>query len=166
MQVTLRDFSVADSNDLLVIFREAVSVTGLDAYPLQQVLAWLSTADDDEIFIRDLQMGICRVAIDLHERAVGFAQMYPLGHIRMLYVLPQVSRQGLGELLLADLLRRCRESGWHHLTTDASRISQPLFTRFGFNVVEVEQIERHGVWIERFRMEKYTDTFLHSDIVT
>lgn len=158
MQVILRDISVSDSNDLLTIFRDAVSVTGLDAYPLQQVMAWLSTADDDETFIKDIQLGISRIAVNRDGRAVGFAQMYPLGHIRMLYVLPQMSRRGVGSVLLADLLRKCRDSGWHHLTTDASRISQPLFTRFGFEIVEVEQVERHGVWIERFRMEKYIDT--------
>ena len=154
MQITLRDYTIADGDTLLSVFRDAVSVTGLDAYPLQHVLAWLASADDDNAFIRDLSLGITRVAVDEQGRSVGFAQMHPLGHIRMLYVLPQYSRQGVGGRLLADLLRICRESGWRHLTTDASRLSLRLFARFGFCVIEVQQVDRNGVWIERFRMDK------------
>ena len=154
MPIILRNYLESDGEALLSIFRDAVSVTGLDAYPLQHVLAWLASADDDSTFIRDLSLGITRIAVDDQGRSVGFAQMYPLGHVRMLYVLPQNSRQGIGSMLLTDLLRTCNENGWRHLTTDASRLSLRLFARFGFQVIEVEQVDRNGVWIERFRMDK------------
>lgn len=154
MPVTLRNYLPADGEDLLSVFRDAVSVTGLDAYPLQHVLAWLASADDDDVFIKALAQGITRIAVNEQGRSIGFAQLHPQGHVRMLYVLPQYSRQGVGGMLLADLLRICAEQRWQHLTTDASRLSLRLFTRFGFRVIEVQQVDRNGVWIERFRMDK------------
>ncbi len=75
----------------------------------------------------------------------------------MLYVHKDHQGRGVATALLAALEARAREAGLTRLTTNASRIAKPFFLRRGFTLLASQRVERRGVEIENFRMEKALD---------
>jgi putative acetyltransferase len=85
---------------------------------------------------------------------VGFAELSPEGTIDMVYVHKDHQGRGIATALLAELESSARKTGVSRLTTTASRVAKPFFLRRGFNQLAAQTVERRGMRIENFRMEK------------
>jgi putative acetyltransferase len=60
-------------------------------------------------------------------------------------------------LVAEELEARARDAGIARLTTNASRVAKPFFLRRGFALLAAQTVERRGVAIENFAMEKILD---------
>jgi pimeloyl-ACP methyl ester carboxylesterase len=68
---------------------------------------------------------------------------------------PRLPAHGGGHCAARAVGRRCRHArGITTLRTEASRSARPFFEQSGFSVLGAERIERHGVLLERFVMER------------
>jgi putative acetyltransferase len=63
-------------------------------------------------------------------------------------------RKGVGRALLNAAERWARDIGAARLTTEASLIAHPFFMKSGWLVVEEEHVERKGVILTRYKMQK------------
>ncbi|WJF91244.1 GNAT family N-acetyltransferase [Paraburkholderia bonniea] len=72
----------------------------------------------------------------------------------MLYVVPFAARQGLGQALLEWLEAAARQAGSMWLTAKVSLSARKCFATAGFQVLAEEDVQRNGVSLRRFRMEK------------
>lgn len=151
--LTLRDAREADLADLARIYADAVSRLGPEHYAPDAVAAWSAFARDARF--RDFILGPRTVVAEDDSGIVGFGGLGEDGHIASLYIRPDRARQGIGARILDELLRTGEALGIRRFHTEASEHSRPLFQRFGFEVVEVEVVERQGVQIERYRMERH-----------
>jgi putative acetyltransferase len=149
----LRTYQEADAPVLAGLFRDAVLITGRNAYTREQVEAWASFADDLEAFRRRLGRGITLVALEGDE-TIGFGQLDPTGHIALLATAPRHGRKGVATTVCRELESLAVKAGQSRLRTEASLIALPLFTRLGFVVEAKELAELKGVVFERFRMSK------------
>ena len=52
---------------------------------------------------------------------------------------------------------RARGSGLNRLTTDASELARSFFMRNGWQLVARQEIERAGISLHNYRMEKLLD---------
>jgi N-acetylglutamate synthase-like GNAT family acetyltransferase len=93
------------------------------------------------------------VAEDVGE-VLGFAELEPAGHIDMLYCRADAVRRGVGSALLKTLEDRARSLELTRLFTKASITARPFFARHGFQVMREVTVERGGVTLMRFAMEK------------
>src|SRR3569623_1508779 len=94
----LRPFLPADVPMLAAIFVASIEeLTGED-YSEQQQQAWMETAESEE-FGRQLASDLALIAT-LEGSPVGFASLRGADHIRMLYVHPDVCRQGVATMLV------------------------------------------------------------------
>ncbi|WP_281017248.1 MULTISPECIES: GNAT family N-acetyltransferase [unclassified Minwuia] len=66
------------------------------------------------------------------EVVLGFAEIMQDGHVRMLFTDPAATRSGIASRLLVHALDHARSHGITSFTTDASRLSRPVFARAGF----------------------------------
>ncbi|MBV1704661.1 MAG: GNAT family N-acetyltransferase, partial [Hyphomicrobiales bacterium] len=98
----LRPYLPDDSAELARLFRDAVEILAAEDYDDDQRLAWASTADDEEIFAERLARALTIVAVEEGE-AVGFASLKDGRVIEMLYVRPDVAREGVGTALVDAL---------------------------------------------------------------
>jgi putative acetyltransferase len=149
----LRPYETADLAAIVEIYRDAVRSIGPQAYDTRQIAVWSRFPEDPAGFGAGLSEGVTLVA-EVDGVPAAFGQLRPADHIQFLYCRGRYARRGLATALLRALQWEADASGARHLTTDASRLSQPLFAREGFVVESAEVVERLGVSFERFRMIK------------
>ena len=139
---------------LAEIYVDAVQSLGGHAYSPRQIAAWASWPglEPDE-FRRRTTAGHTWVAI-YDDQVAAFAEFTPPDHLDFLYTRGTYARRGFATQLHARLEKIARDSGANVLRTEASYLSRPAFTKFGYHVTEVEQVERGGETFTRFKMLK------------
>ena len=85
---------------------------------------------------------------------VGFAELEEDGHLDMLYLRRDAVGRGVGSLLYRAIEREAREQGIGLIFAEASVTARPFFERWGFRVVREQTVERRGVDLTNFAMEK------------
>ncbi|GAB5559084.1 MAG: hypothetical protein SynsKO_07310 [Synoicihabitans sp.] len=150
-------FRSATDDDLPVlaeIYIDAVDTLGPRAYSAGQVAAWRRWPNDNpEEFRRRLTAGFCRVA-ETAGRVVAFAEFTPPDHLDFLYTRGEFAGRGLASQLHHQLEEIARHRGAALLRTEASYLSRPVFKRLGYEVIEIEVVERFGETFRRFIMRK------------
>ncbi len=72
----------------------------------------------------------------------------------MLYVHPDHQRCGVASALLRATEALARPRGLTELTVEASLTARPFFERAGFRQVMPQRVERNGLLLLNYRMEK------------
>ena len=152
MPFEIRPIEPADGDALRQLFRQSVEQIGSKYYDAAATAAWARSADDVE-FVSRLQRGLTLVAM-LHGEHVGFAQLHPFDHVEMLYLSPAGTGLGIAALLCQHLEDEARMAGSRKLTTASSLAARRFFESMGFRLSGEETVQRHGVAIDRLRMEK------------
>lgn len=151
--MTIRPFQPTDTDALADVYRDAVHGIGPRAYAPEQVAMWSAWPDNREEFAACLALGLTLVA-EVDGRVVALGQLHPVDHVVLLYCSTAYARQGIATALYARLEEHALAAGVTEITTNASRISRPLFEKQGFTVMKVETAHRSGVDFERFKMIK------------
>ena len=84
----------------------------------------------------------------------GFVSIERNGHVDLLYVHKDRQRQGVGSALLGRAIELAVQWKLDSVYTEASITARGLFERHGFEVVEAEDVVRHGVTLRRYRMQR------------
>ena len=148
----LRPFLPADVPMLAAIFVASIEeLTGED-YSEQQQQAWMETAESEE-FGRQLASDLALIAT-LEGSPVGFASLRGADHIRMLYVHPAVSRQGVATMLVDALEKLAGGRGAKSLTVDASDTAQSFFAKRGYTAMQRNSITLNDEWLANTTMKK------------
>lgn len=149
---SIRTAEAADLRSLAKIYRDAVDHLGSEHYSPEQVAAWSSFADSTEEF-RDWILGATTFIVENPDGdRLGFGGLQSRGRIASLYVAPEAMRSGVGSQLLERLLEEARSKEMRSVTTEASAFSRPLFQKYGFRMVRVEQTLFKGVEFTRYLM--------------
>lgn len=149
----IRPYQSSDAPALADLYQDAVWEIGAQVYDAAQVEVWAAAVQDLAWFQRSLEQGLTLVAI-AEAQIAAFGQLHPLDHVAFLYTASRFARQGYA----TEICRRLEIHAQHHnvekIRTEASRISKFFFLKKGYEVVETEWVERQGVLLERFKMEK------------
>ncbi len=95
----------------------------------------------------------CFVAV-VAASIVGFVAASPAGHVDLAYVLPEYHGTGVASRLLSRIEAEMRLTDVDRLTTEASLVAEPFFTRQGWHCDGEETVERNGQKLRRIRMHK------------
>ena len=148
----LRPFLPADVPVLAAIFASAIEELTGDDYSEAQQEAWMAAAEEDE-FGRRLASDLTLVAT-LDGSPVGFASLRGNDHIRMLYVHPAVSGQGIATLLVDALEKLSGGRGATSLTVDASGTAQGFFAKRGYTAQQRNSVTINDEWLANTTMKK------------
>jgi putative acetyltransferase len=151
--VTIRPFVPRDAAELADVLRDSIRGLGAVAYTPGQIEAWARYPEDLEEFRVKLSGGITVVA-EQDGCVVAFGQLNPADHVEFLYCRTSHARRGIASRIHHDLEAVARATGAVFLRTEASRVSRPFFEALGYRLEQVEQVERCGEILERFRMSK------------
>ncbi|MBW4465783.1 MAG: GNAT family N-acetyltransferase [Pegethrix bostrychoides GSE-TBD4-15B] len=149
----IRDYHPADTAALVTLFRSAVLQTAASHYSPEQVVVWSSLVENLAQFQYRLSLGVTRVAV-VQQQLAAFGQLYPNDHIEFLYTDSRFARQGYATLIYQQLEAEAIAQGASKLRTEASHIAQHFFLKMGFELLELEIVERAGLSFERFKMQK------------
>ncbi|MEM8836690.1 MAG: GNAT family N-acetyltransferase [Pseudomonadota bacterium] len=152
----IRPFKTSDAAALSEIFHASVHIIGSRYYNAQQVNAWSPHRVSEEAFIARVSDGrSVYVAVNENDKLVGFIELEKDGHIDCFYCDPSVVGTGVGSALYDHLEKAARAQGLDRLDVAASEAAKPFFLGKGFHLVRRQTVERNGVPLHNYLMEKH-----------
>jgi putative acetyltransferase len=148
----LRPFLPADVPVLAAIFAAAIKDLTGDDYSEEQQEAWAALGEDEE-FGKRLAADLALIAT-MQNSPVGFASLRGKDHIRMLYVHPNVARQGVASMLVDALEKLAGGRGAEKLTVDASDTAAEFFRKRGYVAMQRNSVTVNGEWLANTTMQK------------
>lgn len=151
--MTLRDYRSEDCPVLAQLFYQTIHTVNLGDYTQEQVDAWATGQVDLERWDRTL--GERRAVVAQEDGIiVGFGDMDESGYLDRLFVHKDYQGRGIATAI-CDVLEGRSRAG--RLWVQASITARPFFEGRGYRVVKKQQVERRGVLLTNFVMEKSRD---------
>ncbi len=135
---------------------EAVHESCAGDYTPAQLDAWAPAARDLVAWSAQLAASHA-LAAECDGALAGFATRRPADVLDLLYVSPHFQRRGVASALCDRLEAACAADSFRTMTVHASRTARPFFEQRGYRVLAEQQVERRGVTLTNFRMEKLLD---------
>lgn len=147
----IRRYEPEDLGQITALFYDTVHAVNAADYAPEQLDAWADGAPDLDRWNGSLLAHHSLVAVEGRDLIVGFGDIDGTGYLDRLYV--HKDRQGLGiATALCDRLERAVDAPV--LTTHASITARPFFEGRGYRVLREQRVERHGVRMTNYVMEK------------
>ena len=141
----LRAYRGSDLPAILSLFRDTVHTVCARDYTRSQLDAWAPAEPDAAAWDASLRAHRTLVAEE-DGSILGFADLAEDGYLDRLYVHRDWQGRGVASALCAALPGARR--------THASITARPFFERRGWHVVREQRVERRGVALTNFVMEK------------
>lgn len=149
----IRRYSSADSRALAELFYNTVHIVNARDYSMEQLAVWApenrNMQEWDKSFLRHNTLVAEESGV-----ITGFADMDETGYLDRLYVHCEHQREGIGKALTAVLEKHAESNGVTHFTVYASITALPFFEKMGYTVIHENIVERGGVLLKNYRMEK------------
>lgn len=142
-----------ESRELAELFYAAVHQTAAEAYSDIQIAAWARLPIDYSYWSD--RCALKRPFIyDLDGQVAGFIEFDPDGHIDCHYVLPRFNRRGIGGALLQHVIDLAGRLQIERVYVEASHLAKGLYLRHGFQVLHENDVQRNGVVLQNWSMER------------
>jgi putative acetyltransferase len=154
--VEIRKFHASDIGQIVMLFYETVHTVNKKDYSKEQLDAWASKDDEElrlESWKESMSNNITYVAL-IDGRVVGFSDMTEKGHLDRLFVHKDFQGQGIASSLVNVLESEARRLGITELDTHASITAKSFFEHHGFQLVQLQRVERKGIKLINFKMIK------------
>lgn len=146
----LRDYTPADCAQIIKLFYDTVHSVNAKDYTQEQLNAWATGAADAAAWNASFLAHCTVVAVD-GRVIIGFGDIDTNGYLDRLYVHRDYQRQGIATQI-CDMLEN--SVGVSAIRTHASITAKPFFEKRGYRVIKEQQVERQGVYLTNFVMEK------------
>ena len=151
----LRRYRAQDLPALAQLFYDTVHTVNARDYDEGQLNAWAPGEIDEPRWRETLAAHFSLVAEGEAGGVLGFADLdEAAGYLDRLYVHAAHQGQGVGAALCDALEARARRVGRRVVTTHASITARPFFEARGYRARCARQVERGGVMLVNFAMEK------------
>ena len=144
----IREYIPSDCEQIAELFYQTVHTVNVKDYPLEQLSVWASGNVDLSVWNKSFLEHNTLVAIE-NSIIVGFGDIDSTGYLDRLYVHKDYQKQGIASALCDKL-----ENGFTKITTHASITAKPFFLHRGYKVVKEQQVERNGISLTNYVMEK------------
>ncbi len=145
----LREYRPADCPQLADLFYHTVHTVNTKDYTEEQVNAWATGQVDLEAWDRSFREHYTVVAEE-NGLLVGFGDIDQTGYLDRLYVHKDFQGRGIA----TTLCNRLEQAVAGSIVTHASLTARPFFEKRGYTVLREQQVERHGVRLTNYVMEK------------
>lgn len=146
----IRPYRPADCPVLAQLFYDTVHTVNAADYSPEQLDAW-ATGQVDLAGWNASFLARHTVVAEKEGRIVGFGDMDETGYLDRLYVHRNFQRRGVATAICDALETACPVKSF---CTHASITAKPFFERRGYRVIKEQQVERRGVLMTNFVMEK------------
>lgn len=151
-QMVFREYRPSDCEKMARLFYETVHSVNARDYTKEQLDAWATGTVDLDLWNRSFLEHHTIVAAE-GERIIGFGDMDEHGYLDRLYVHRDCQGRGIASSICGKL-----EQGGDTFSVHASITARPFFEHRGYKVVREQQVERRGILLTNFVMEKTAET--------
>lgn len=149
--MTIRSYLTSDLEQITELFYETVHCVNIRDYSEEQVKVWAPGHPDcDELNRSFLEHNT--VVAEEKGKIVGFGDMDKTNYLDRLYVHKAYQGRGIATAI-CDKLEK--EAGCQTIQVHASITARPFFEKRGYCLVKEQQVERKGVFLTNFVMEKH-----------
>lgn len=145
----LRRYQRSDCEELTKLFYNTVHTVKAKDYTKEQLNVWATGQVDLEQWNQSLQEHYSIVAVE-NEIIVGFGDIDKTGYLDRLFVHADYQGKGIATAICNQLEQVVQGD----ITTHASITAKPFFEKRGYKVVKEQQVERQGIFLTNFCMEK------------
>lgn len=153
----LRLYTSGDCPAMAALFQETIRTVNAADYAPKQLDAWAGGEVDLPAWDRSFCAHLTLVAEEAGE-IIGFADMDASGYLDRLYVHPSHLRQGVATAL-CDALEAAVDAP--RFVAHASLTARPFFEHRGYRLIRAQQVQRRGVMLTNFVMEKRRESGKH-----
>lgn len=147
--MTIREYRPSDCKEMADLFYHTVHTINAKDYTNEQLNVWATGQVDLEKWDQSFRAHYSLVAVE-NEMIVGFGDIDSTGYLDRLYV--HADHQGKGiATAICDQLEGAVQG---KVTTHASITARPFFEKRGYRVVKEQQVERQGILLKNYVMEK------------
>jgi putative acetyltransferase len=161
--MVIRIAQESDIPALAALYAGAVRAIAAAAYTPEQIEVWARFGANTPAF-RQFILEATTYLWEENGEILGFAGLEENGHVTSLYVHANHQRRGIGSQLLQHLLQVAQSQQISRLYVEVSAFSRPVFEAFGFQLYDVEVIDRNGVTFERPLLEKWLASHESSEL--
>lgn len=154
----LRRYCPADLEELIQLFYHTVHTVARKDYTQEEVEAWVPSPEsvDRDAWGDSLGAHYTLVA-ERDGKLLGFGDLDETGYLDRLYVHRDFQGKGVASAITEALEQYAKSLGAEKVTVHASRTAKPFFENRGYQVVQAQRVERRGVELENFAMERKLD---------
>lgn len=145
----IRRYQPRDCKELAELFYHTVHTVNARDYPKEQLDVWATGTVDLEQWNQSFQERYSVVAVN-EEIIIGFGDVDKSGYLDRLYVHADYQRKGVATAI-CDKLEQAVQG---KVVTHASITARPFFEKRGYRVVREQQVERKGIFLTNYVMEK------------
>lgn len=147
--MVIREYQPSDCEVLAELFYNTVHTVNVKDYTEEQLDVWATGIIDLEKWNQSFEEHYSLVAID-DEVIVGFGDINKAGYLDRLFVHADYQRKGIATTICNQLEQAVQGS----IVTHASITARPFFEKRGYRVIKEQQVERQGIFLTNFIMEK------------
>jgi len=152
-RTTTRRFREEDAPATAALFHASVHGLAKARYDQAQREAWAPQVPETTAWLQRLR-GQSAFVAERDGGIVGFMTLRPDGYLDLAFVAPEVARQGIASRLYCAIEGEAAALGHTRLHAEASHLARPFFERQGWRVVREQTVQRNGVALTNFVMEK------------
>lgn len=149
LYMEIREYNPSDCRALMELFYNTVHTVNAKDYTEEQLNAWATGKEEPEKFNRSFNGHYSLVATE-GETIIGFGDIDRSGYLDRLYVHADFQRRGVATAI-CNILEQATD---RDIITHASITAVPFFQKRGYRIVKKQQVERHGVMLTNYIMEK------------
>ncbi len=154
-RIFIRRYVSQDAPFLAKIFYDTIHKINAKDYTQEQIDVWAPEASLEgekwsEKFVKTRPF----VAL-VNEEIVGFAEFEHSGYIDCFYCHHDWIGKGVGSTLMQRIFDEARFIGIPRIFSDVSITARPFFEKKGFSVLEEQVVEKDGIQLINYKMEKF-----------
>lgn len=147
-KITLRNYQNGDCEKIAELFYQTIHNVNAKDYTTEQLSVWANDARQLQTKCYDLLNQKTLIA-EIGGVIAGFGSATDNGCLDLLYVHKDFQRQGIATKICDEL-----EKNFSAITTYASVTAKPFFEKRGYAVITEQEIERLGVKLKNYKMQK------------
>lgn len=145
----IREYQSSDCQETAELFYDTVHTVNAKDYTKEQLDAWATGQIDLKKWNQSFQEHFSVVAVD-GKIIVGFGDIDKTGYLDRLYVHKDYQGKGVATAICNKL----EQAAQGKAVTHASVTAIPFFQKRGYKIIREQQVERRGIFLTNFVMEK------------
>ncbi|WP_130891833.1 GNAT family N-acetyltransferase [Fusobacterium ulcerans] len=153
----LRKYKSDDCLNLLKLFYDTVRTVNKKDYNDKQLSVWAPDNYIEEkydIWQKSLSENFTVVA-EINGEIVGFGDIEKTGYLNRLFIHKDYLHKGIASAIVKKLEEYADKICICTIITEASITAKPFFERLGYTLIKEQQVERKGIFLTNYVMEKY-----------